>query len=99
MLFLWLVSIANNFGDDAEVAPWKSHVALIRWKQFAVTRARTNDRVDLGSKLKGFTAWSRLEDAGIFGSGSLTHLDSLTSVDKVDDDMVSWLRSAFEGVV
>ncbi len=94
-----LISIAKSFGDDVEIAPRKTYVALSRKKQFAVIKASTNSRVDLGLKLKGFRPGSRLEDAGNFGSGSITHKVSFASADELDDEVVSWFRSAYEGVV
>jgi hypothetical protein len=93
-----LVSIAESFGDDVEIAPRKSYVALVRKKQFAVIKASTITRVDLGLKLKGIPASDRLEDAGNFGSGSITHKVSLTSIEEVDGKIEDWLRTAYERV-
>lgn len=93
-----LLQETESFGSDIEIAPRKSYVALARKKQFAIIKASTNTRLDLGLKLKGLAAGDRLQDAGNFGSGSITHKVALTSVDEVDEELIEWLRSAYESV-
>lgn len=94
----------GKLGDDVEIAARKTYVAFVRKKQFGVIKPSTNTRVDLGLKLKDqaaaglLPARGRLEDAGNFGSGSITHKVSLFAVDDVDDEIANWLRMAYEGV-
>jgi hypothetical protein len=46
--------------------------------------------------LPGTRATTRLQEAGSFGSGNVTHRVALTSPDDVDDRVRAWLRAAFE---
>ena len=48
-------------GSDVEVAPKKTYVSLRRSKQFAIAKAATKTRFDLGLNLKGEEATERLE--------------------------------------
>lgn len=93
-----VVSVVQGFGSDVEIAPRKSYVAFIRGKQFAVIRASTNTRVDIGLKLRGKAAAGRLEAAGNFGSGSITHKVALTRPDDVDEELMGWLHEAYDEV-
>ncbi len=93
-----IIEVARELGDDVEVAPRKTYVALIRKKQFAIIQASTTQRVDLGFKLKGKPPSGRLEGAGNFGSGSITHRVALSDPEAVDAELIAWLREAYEKV-
>jgi len=97
-IFDRLAQAARQLGDDVELSPRKTYVALARKKQFAVVAPSTSTRVDLGLRLKGRPASGRLAEAGGFGSGSVTHKVELTSPDQVDEELIGWLRAAYEGV-
>ena len=85
----------SEFGPDVEIAPKKTYVSLRRKKQFAIVQAATKTRVDLGLNLKGEEPTARLEGGVVFG-GMCSHKVKLTSVEEVDDQLVSWLRQAYE---
>jgi predicted transport protein len=97
-IYDYVVEEVSNLGDDVTFAPRKSYVAFARNKQFAVIKASTNSRVDLGLKLRGFPAVGRLTEAGSFGSGSITHKVSLARVDDIDAEVLAWLRKAYDGL-
>ncbi|KAA3658213.1 MAG: DUF4287 domain-containing protein [Calditrichaeota bacterium] len=90
-----ILSAVSKFGSDVSVAPKKTYISLRRNKQFAIVKAATRTRVDLGLNLKGFEATDRLEGGNVF-SGMCTHLVKLTSPAEVDADVVSWLQQAYE---
>ena len=46
-----LVQVAQGFGPDVEIAPRKTYVGLVRKKVFAVIKASTSSRIDLGHYL------------------------------------------------
>jgi hypothetical protein len=80
----------------------KTYVAFVRGKQFAVVQPTTNTRVDVGVrltglKLPGMAAGGRLEPSANVGGGAITHKVALTSPDQVDDELIGWLRAAYEG--
>jgi predicted transport protein len=91
-----LVAAALALGSDVELSPRKTYVALARGKQFAIIQPSTAARVDLGLRLKGRPTAGRLEAAGNFGSGSITHKVALASLEMVDDEVLGWLRAAYE---
>jgi hypothetical protein len=49
-----------------------------------------------GLQLPGVPPTERLEDAGSFGSGNITHRVALRGVDDVDAELEAWLRDAYE---
>lgn len=88
-----------DFGDDVERQVRKAYVAYARGKQFAAVQPSTRTRVDVGLKLPDAPASDRLVAApGKVGGGSMTHKVSLYGVDDVNNDLVAWLRQAYEGV-
>ena len=91
-----LVEVVQGFGSDVELAPRKSYVGLKRKKVFGLIKASTRTRIDLGLKLKGSESGRRLVEAPGFGSGSITHKVALTSIEDVDDEIISWMREAYE---
>jgi len=82
------------FGSDVEIAPKKTYVSLRRNKQFAIVQAATRSRVDLGFNLKHVQPSNRLVGGKVFG-GMCTHKVELTSASEVDDEVVFWLKEAY----
>lgn len=91
-------AIVLAFGDDVAIAVRKTYVAFVRGKQFAVVQPTTNTRVDVGVKLPGMPPGGRLEPATNVGGGAITHKVSVSTPDEVDDELIAWLRAAYEGV-
>ena len=90
-----VLAAVRGFGDDVEVAPKKTSVSLRRSKQFALVQPSTKTRVDLGIQLKGVEPQGRLEASGSF-SAMVSHRIRLESAAEVDDEVVGWLRRAYE---
>jgi hypothetical protein len=87
-----LVTAAQALGDDVTVSIKKTSVSLRRSKQFALIEAPSSKRVELGLNLRETAATSRLRAAG----GMCTHKVALTDVAEVDDEVVTWLRRAYD---
>lgn len=87
-----LVKVVSKFGDDVELAPKKAGVSLRRSKQFALIEPTTKTRIDIGINLKGMAPTERLKEAG----GMCTHKVGVTGLDQVDDELIGWLREAYE---
>jgi len=87
-----VVLVARALGDDVDVSVKKTGVSLRRAKQFAMIEAPSAKRVRLGLNLRGLTPTGRLVSA----AGMCTHQVALTDVDDVDDEVVAWLRAAYE---
>lgn len=93
-----LLTVVQSFGDDVEIAPKKSTVSLRRAKQFALIKPATKTRIDLGLKLRSHDLTDRLGDSGPFGT-MCSHRVQLSWVEEVDDELVYWLRAAYDEAV
>jgi predicted transport protein len=89
-----LLAAVADFGADVEIAPKKSYVSLRRSKQFAIVKAATRTRVDLGLNLSDVAPTDRLTGGKVF-NGMCSRLVRLTAVDDVDAELVGWLRQAY----
>jgi len=87
--------VVKSLGPDVLVTPKKTSVSFIRKKQFALITPATKSRLDLGLKLAGKELTARLENSGPFGT-MCTHRVRLESADQVDDELISWLREAYD---
>ncbi len=90
-----IVKAASGFGPDVVVAPKKAYVSLRRGKQFAIIQPSTKTRVDVGINLKGVPPAKRLEASGSFNS-MVTHRVRLSDPSEVDNEMVGWLKQAYD---
>lgn len=87
-----LVVAAGAIGSDVDTVIQKTGVSLRRSRQFALIRAATVKRVELGLNLPGVTPAGRLRAA----SGMCSHRVDLHHVDDVDDEVLGWMRDAYE---
>lgn len=85
----------EGFGDDLELAPKKSYVSLRRSKQFALVQPSTKTRVDVGIKFGDRATTDRLE-ASKSWNAMVSHRVRITDIAQVDDELIGWLREAFE---
>ncbi len=90
-----IVNEVCTFGQDIKISPKKTAVSLIRKKQFALIKPATKKRIDLGLKLPGVEINDRLEKSGPFGT-MCTHRVQITTLEEIDDELVSWLKLAFD---
>ncbi len=74
----------------------KTYVALVTPRRtFAIVKATTRARVDLGLRLAGHPPTGRLEPARSLGNDTITVRIGIGSADDVDDDTLAWLRQAY----
>ena len=90
-----LIEAIKGFGDDVELAPKKAYVSLRRSKQFGLIQPSTKTRVDVGINLKGTEPGERLEASGSFNA-MVSHRVRLSGTDDVDEELIDWLRSAYD---
>ncbi len=92
-----VVAAATGFGDDVRVEPCSGYVSLLRKRQFAMIKASTNSRVDVGLALSDAPLQGRLAPAkSLGGSDRITHRLPLAGVDEVDAEAVAALRAAYD---
>jgi hypothetical protein len=94
-LYDHLETVLLAFGPDVELVPKRAYVSVKRAKQFAILQPSTKTRFDLGIVLKGHPGGGRLVQGAAF-NGMVGHKVSLSTVDDVDDELVQWLRTAYE---
>lgn len=88
-----LMSSINQFGEF-EIAPKKGYVSLRRKRQFAMLGPATNSRIELGINIKDLGIDERLLEQP---AGSMCNYKvRLTDPTQVDDQVVSWVRQAYE---
>lgn len=90
-----LISTVSAFGNDVTITPKKTSVSIIRKRQFALIKPATKTRIDLGLKFKDKPTSDRLGDSGPFGT-MCTHRVQLTSENEIDQELINWLKEAYE---
>jgi len=90
-----LIEVMSGFGKDVTITPKKTTVSIIRKRQFALIKPATKARIDLGLKLSGVETTDRLENSGSFGT-MCTHRVQITSIDQLDNQLIEWLKDAYE---
>jgi Family of unknown function (DUF5990)/Domain of unknown function (DUF5655) len=91
-----VVAAAAGFGP-ATVEARSTVVSLVSPRRvFAVVKATTKSRVDLGLRLEGVRPAGRLQVARNVGSGTISVRIALTSPDDIDEEVTGWLRRAYE---
>ena len=93
-LYDTLIAAVAAFGD-VEIAPKRTYVSLRRKKQFGLIQPSTATRVDVGINLKGVDPNGRLEKSGSFNA-MCTHRVRVNGPDDVNDELLGWLRLAYE---
>ena len=94
-IYQTLTAAIKTFGPDVELAPKKAYVSVRRKKQFAIIQPSTKTRVDVGINCKGKEATDRLEISGSFNA-MVSHRVRVTEKSQVDDQLIAWLREAYD---
>ncbi|MEZ4677840.1 MAG: DUF4287 domain-containing protein [Caldilineaceae bacterium] len=81
------------FGDF-ELAPKKSYVSLRRKKQFAMIGPATKTQVEVGLNVKDLPAAARL--TAVKAGGMCNYKLRLSHVAEIDEQLIDWLRAAYE---
>lgn len=82
---------------DVDIVGRKGYVPLhTPRRQFAVVKATTKRRVDLGLRLDGEQPHGRLVPATSLANETINLRVPLERADEVDDEVVSWLDAAWE---
>jgi hypothetical protein len=89
-----LVERITTFGADVAFAPKKANVSVRRRRQFALLQPSTATRLDMGLILQ-CAAVGRLEAAGSFNA-MFTHRLKLAALGDIDDQVIGWLREAYD---
>lgn len=77
-----------------DIAPKKGYVSLRRKRQFAMIGPGAKTRVDLGMNIKGLAPHPRLIEMP--AGGMCNYTVRLTDPGEVNDEVIDWLRQAYE---
>jgi len=89
-----LMQEINKFGEF-EIAPKKGYVSLRRKKQFVMIGPKTNSRFEVGINAKDLKESARLLEQP---KGSMcNYIVNVTDAKEVDSELISWIKSAYEG--
>ena len=92
-----LMATIMKFGPDVTLAPTDTYIGIVRaGKKFAVV-ATTATRMDVGLKLKGEPVTDRLAASGNWNA-MCTHRVQLFDGAELDDQLLGWLREAYDRV-
>lgn len=94
-IFECLQQKIHALGQDVIETPKKAAVSFIRKFQFVLVKPATKSRIDLGLKIKDKPTTGRLESSGPFGT-MCTHRVQLTEVSDVDEELMGWIKEAYE---
>lgn len=95
LIYAKLLTEINKFSSDVEIAPKKGSVSLRTKNQFVLIQPSTKTRIDLGLKIKDKKPAGRLESSGPFGA-MCTHRIQLRDISEVDDEVIDYLREAYD---
>ncbi len=91
-----VAAAARSLGADVRVEARQTYMTFTRGKQFALVQPTTIKRVDVGIIGPHLQSTERLQPAGAFGSGRVTHRVGLTAPEEVDGELFGWLRAAYD---
>ncbi len=88
-----LMAAIATFGP-CEIAPKKAYVSLRRKKQFAMIGPATKTRVEVGLNTTGLMATTRLIEMP--AGGMCQYKVNVTEVKDVDQELLDWIKQAYE---
>jgi hypothetical protein len=88
-----LMAAIVDFGSF-ETLPKKGYLSLRRKKQFAMIGPATNSRVEVGINIKGLDATGRL--AAMPAGSMCNYKVKVTDAGQVDDELIGWLKQAYD---
>lgn len=89
-----IIDLIGGFGGTFEVAPKKGYESLRRRVQFGMLKPAAA-HVDVALVLHGMPVSDRLESATTFNA-LFTHRVRVKTIEEIDDQLIGWLKSAYE---
>lgn len=89
-----LINEISKFGEF-EAVPQKGYISLRRKKQFAVIEPKTNARLEVGINVRNIKKSNRLSKQP--RGSRCNYIVSLTDTKEADVELITWLKSAYEG--
>jgi Domain of unknown function (DUF4287)/Domain of unknown function (DUF5655) len=90
-----LMRQVDKFGGDVRLSPSDSYISINRGDTKIGIFHVTAKKVNIGIKLRGTPPRGRLEPSGTWNS-MVTHRVQITEPREIDDQIVRWLREAYD---
>jgi hypothetical protein len=91
-----LIEQLRKFGSGFDAKAGGTYINLLRdSKKFAILQPSSADRLDIGIKLKGVPAEGRFELAGSWNA-MVTHRLRINDPTEIDQEVITWLRRAYD---
>lgn len=94
-IFESLLTSLHEFGEDIAISPTSSYLSILRGNRKMAIVQITVARMDIGIKLKRAVATKRFEPANSWNA-MMTHRVRITDKNQIDNELMNWLRSAYE---
>lgn len=92
-----LLNLGLSIAKDVKACPCSTIVPLYRNHVFAQIKPSTNTRIDMGFALGGMKSSGKLIDTGGYAKNDrITHRLPITSLAEIDDELMKWLKKAYE---
>jgi hypothetical protein len=92
-----LITLARKLGEDVKVCPCQTIIPLFRYHVFAQIKPTTQTRIDLGLALRDAKVPKRLIDTGgLAKKDRITRRIEITSAADIDDEVMRWMKTAYE---
>ena len=94
-----LLALGRSLGPDVKACPCKTIVPLYRQHVFAQIKPTTSTRIDLGLSLthyKGKLPKRLIDTGGAAKKDRITHRIELKNVSEINNDVKSWLKTAYD---
>lgn len=89
-----LLAEIQKFDGEFKIDPKKTYVSLKRKKQFIILNPASKTRFEIGFNLKGVEASGKLENEK--PDGICSHKINLSDIKEIDNEVIDWIRMAFE---
>lgn len=90
-----LIAKLKAFDREVHAVANETYVnVLVGKKKFALLQPSSNERFDVGIKLKGVQPTDRLELAGSWNT-MVTHRVRITDPKQIDAELLGWLKQAY----
>lgn len=89
-----IVAEIEQFEGDFKIDPKKTYVSLKRKKQFIILNPASKTRFEIGFNLKGVEPKGKLEAEK--PNGICSHKINLSDISEIDQEVMDWIKMAFE---
>lgn len=89
-----IIGAVQQFGGEFQIDPKKAYVSLKRKKQFVTLTPASKTRFEIGFNLKGTEPQGKLEAEK--PNGICSHKINLATLDEIDQEVIAWIKAAFD---